>query len=127
MRDEDWDSESRLPGLRGGLSGVAEHAPSRRTVLALLGAGVTGGVVSNPGVATDLLRMAATLDREAVTPLDLVPTEDATHTAIEDGRWGEPSTWESGEVPGDDAQVLVPEDRTVTLSTESCEIGRAHV
>jgi hypothetical protein len=88
-------------------------------VLALLGAGVAGGVVSNPGVAVDLLRMAATFDRGEVTALDLVPPDDATHTAATDGRWGEPSTWDGGEVPGDGARVLIPEGRAVTLASES--------
>ena len=119
MRDEEWESKSRLPRSRAALSRVAEQSPPRRTVLALLGAGVTGGVVSNPGVATDLLRMATTMNEEEVTPLDLVPSEDATHTAIQDGRWTDGSTWENGEVPDDGARVLIPEDRTVTLASEA--------
>ena len=105
MHDEGRWPESGRRGPRAGLSRVAEHAPSRRTVLALLGAGLTGGVVSNPGVATDLLQMARTLGGGETSPPDLVPREDATHTAVEDGRWAQGSTWEDGEVPDDGARV----------------------
>ena len=50
--------------------------------------------------------------------LDLVPRSGATHTAVRDGAWNEPSTWSTGEVPGSDARVVIPTDQVVTLTHE---------
>ena len=41
--------------------------------------------------------------------MDLVPRGDATHVAIGDGDWFDPSIWSNGEVPGDNAKVLIPD------------------
>ena len=100
------------------LSTLAERRPRRRTLLGLLGGGLAGGVVSNPGVASEVLRLARTVGRPDPTPLDLVPPGDATHVAVADGRWATPATWRGGEVPGDDARVHVPADRRVRLASE---------
>ena len=56
-------------------------------------------------------------ERQAV--LDLVELSDVTHTAINDGDWDDPNTWEGGRVPGDDARVHIPEDVTVTYDSTS--------
>ena len=112
-------SNSRRQQLGDVVSSVADQTPRRRTLLALLGAGLAGGVVSNPGVATDLLRVAQSIQGGDRTPLDLVPRSDATHIAVRDGRWEDPSTWENGEVPVDGARVVIPDDRSVTLATEA--------
>ena len=53
------------------------------------------------------------------TFLDLVPHEAATHVAIKNGHWFNPSTWQNGQVPGDDADVLIPKDRYVWYGKES--------
>ena len=111
-------SNSRLKTLGEVLSTVADRRPRRRTLLALLGAGVAGGVVSNPGVAADLLQAARSIQGGDKSALDLVPPNDATHTAVQDGRWGAPSTWKNGAVPDDGARVLIPEDHTVRLASE---------
>ncbi len=37
----------------------------------------------------------------------LVPPEGATHVAVNNGSWFDPSTWANGQVPGDDAKVLI--------------------
>ncbi len=50
--------------------------------------------------------------------LDLVPHEQATHTAITDGAWSDAATWENGELPASQAHVLVPHGVTVTIDEE---------
>lgn len=50
---------------------------------------------------------------EHMAALALVPRGEATHVAIGDGDWFDPNTWASGNVPGDDAKVLIPEGVTV--------------
>lgn len=50
---------------------------------------------------------------EHMLVLDLVPRDEATHVAISDGDWFDASTWHNGEIPGDDAKVLIPEGITV--------------
>ncbi|MGC3941008.1 G8 domain-containing protein, partial [Roseobacter sp. EG26] len=46
---------------------------------------------------------------EHMAVLDLVPRAEATHIAIGNGDWDDPANWHNGEVPGDDAQALIPE------------------
>jgi hypothetical protein len=46
--------------------------------------------------------------------LDLVRHQDVTHTAINDGSWFNPTTWETGEVPGNNARVLIQSHIDVT-------------
>ena len=53
------------------------------------------------------------------TFLDLVPHEAATHVAIKNGHWFNPSTWQNGQVPGDDADVLIPKGRIVWYTEKS--------
>ncbi|MFQ5563057.1 MAG: Ig-like domain-containing protein [Parvularculaceae bacterium] len=45
--------------------------------------------------------------------LDLVPPDQATHTAVNNGSWFDPNTWANGEVPGEGAKVVIPEGITV--------------
>ena len=56
---------------------------------------------------------------EHQTFLDLVPHEQATHVAIKNGHWFDPTIWKNGKVPGDDADVLIPEGRRVWYGKES--------
>lgn len=51
--------------------------------------------------------------------LNLVPEDDATHVAVNNGSWFDPSTWANGEVPGDGAKVLISEGVTVSYDGES--------
>ncbi|MGB3510961.1 MAG: G8 domain-containing protein, partial [Microcoleaceae cyanobacterium] len=51
--------------------------------------------------------------------LDLAPIEDATHVAVNNGRWSDPNTWEQGQIPSDGAQVLIPEELKVTYDLDS--------
>lgn len=46
---------------------------------------------------------------EHMAAMDLVPRDEATHIAIGHGDWDDPANWHNGEVPGDDARVLIPE------------------
>ena len=50
---------------------------------------------------------------EHMAAMDLAPRGDATHVAIGDGDWFDPNIWAGGEVPGDDAKVLIPDGVTV--------------
>ncbi|GAB4523107.1 MAG: hypothetical protein Tsb0014_00330 [Pleurocapsa sp.] len=51
--------------------------------------------------------------------LDLVPHENATHIAIQNGGWFNPSTWQNGQIPGDGANVLIPQGRRVWYGKQS--------
>ena len=51
--------------------------------------------------------------------LDLVPHEQATHVAIKNGQWFDPNTWNTGEVPGDGANVVIPQGRWLFYGKES--------
>ncbi|NEO98777.1 MAG: hypothetical protein F6K58_08880 [Symploca sp. SIO2E9] len=51
---------------------------------------------------------------EHVALLDLLPPEKATHRAIADGNWTDSAIWEGGLVPGEDADVFIPEGIAVT-------------
>ncbi|WP_135502464.1 G8 domain-containing protein [Roseovarius aestuariivivens] len=49
----------------------------------------------------------------------LVPRSEATHIAISDGDWSDPSTWYEGRIPDADAKVLIPKGVSVRYDTES--------
>lgn len=70
----------------------------------------TGPHADNPAMA-----------REHAAMLALVPPAVATAVAINDGSWFAPSTWQSGEVPGVAAKVLIPSNVTVTYDGQSNE------
>ena len=46
---------------------------------------------------------------EHMAAMDLVPRDEASHIAIGNGDWDDPANWHNGEVPGDNATVLIPE------------------
>lgn len=56
---------------------------------------------------------------EHMAAMDLVPRDEATHVAVNDGPWDDPDTWHNGEIPGDDAKVLIPEGIEVTYGQVS--------
>ena len=49
----------------------------------------------------------------------LIPTNTATHTAIQSGPWSSSATWDTGTVPSDAAIVVIPAGTTVTYETQS--------
>lgn len=63
---------------------------------------------SNPGMALEHMQL-----------LDLVPRAEATHVAVANGDWFDPSTWHEGRIPGADAKVLIPRGVSVTYDGES--------
>jgi len=68
-------------------------------------------------MSTSLPRGASRAERDAI--LNLVEESAVTHTAINDGDWDDPNTWEGGRIPDDDARVQIPEGITVTYDSTS--------
>ena len=56
---------------------------------------------------------------EHTAALDLVARDEATHIAVRNGDWSDPDTWYNGEIPDDDARVLIPEGIHVDYATVS--------
>lgn len=57
--------------------------------------------------------------QEHMAALNLVPTNEATHVAVNNGSWFDPNTWASGEVPGAGAKVWIPEGVEVAYDGQS--------
>lgn len=55
------------------------------------------------------------LRAEHMELLDLVPDAAISHRAIRDGLWSDPATWRDGRLPTADANVLIPQGKSVTL------------
>ncbi|CAA6803690.1 MAG: Unknown protein [uncultured Aureispira sp.] len=49
----------------------------------------------------------------------LIPSNTATHTAVQNGSWFDPMTWDVGTVPSDAAIVVVPGNITVNYEGQS--------
>ncbi|MEO0769553.1 MAG: G8 domain-containing protein [Cyanobacteria bacterium J06649_4] len=49
----------------------------------------------------------------------LIDSTQATHTAIRSGAWSDPKTWSGGNVPGNNAKVLITQGKTVVYDQES--------
>lgn len=49
----------------------------------------------------------------------IIPTNTATHLAVQNGSWFSPTTWNTGTVPSDAAIVIVPYGLTVTYEGQS--------
>ncbi|MEO1243152.1 MAG: cadherin-like domain-containing protein [Pseudomonadota bacterium] len=56
---------------------------------------------------------------EHMALMALAPVADATHIAVNNGSWFDPNTWASGEVPGEGAQVVIPDGVTVDYDGQS--------
>jgi hypothetical protein len=70
--------------------------------------------VSNSFSETDQLETAELselFEKQAI--LELVKPEEATHIATKSGSWFDPETWQDGQIPDQDARVLIPVDLTV--------------
>ncbi|MDW8201479.1 MAG: G8 domain-containing protein [Cyanobacteriota bacterium SKYGB_h_bin112] len=51
--------------------------------------------------------------------LNLVPHAAATHVAVRDGLWSDPTTWQGGRIPNNSANVLIPTGIDVIYNVES--------
>ncbi|WP_425407757.1 Ig-like domain-containing protein [Hyphococcus sp.] len=56
---------------------------------------------------------------EHMAVLAIVAVADATHVAVNNGSWFDPSTWRDGQVPGAGAKVVIPEGVEVAYDGES--------
>lgn len=56
---------------------------------------------------------------EHMQVLNLVPHAEATHIAISDGDWNDPSTWYQGRIPDAGAKALIPESVSVAYNSVS--------
>jgi hypothetical protein len=56
---------------------------------------------------------------EHLAALALVPSSGATHVAIKNGAWFDPSIWQNGTVPGNDADVWIQPGVAVTYNAQS--------
>lgn len=56
---------------------------------------------------------------EHMAALTLVPRDEATHIAIGNGSWFDPDNWYQGQIPEDDARVLIPEGVHITYDDTS--------
>ena len=77
--------------------------------------GGDGGMDDMPHVHPDDPSKAS----EHMAMLALVPVDDATHVAVNNGSWFDPATWAGGEVPGEGARVVIPAGVTVDYDGES--------
>ena len=51
--------------------------------------------------------------------LNLVPQAKATHVAVKSGSWSDSNVWKNGKVPGNGADVLIPEGFGLTYNVSS--------
>lgn len=56
---------------------------------------------------------------EHMAAMDLVPRDEATHIAVSDGDWFDKNTWHNGNIPDDNAKVLIPEGINVQYGSVS--------
>ncbi len=68
-------------------------------------------------VSVCLLFAIQVLQAQNITTL--IPTNTATHTAVQNGDWFSSSTWDTGSVPSDAAIVVIPAGLTVTYEGQS--------
>ncbi len=66
-----------------------------------------------------LLLVTASVDLNAQNLGSLVPTNTATHTAVQSGSWFSTSTWDTETIPSDAAIVVIPSGFTVNYSGQS--------
>ncbi|MBC8138324.1 MAG: G8 domain-containing protein, partial [Fibrella sp.] len=82
-------------------------------------AGSISFVVSTGVPAFAQVHLDSAMVAEHDRMLALVPTNQATHVAVGSGPWNSGSTWNTGNVPGNDAKVYIPAGRTVTYNSNA--------
>lgn len=97
--------------VSGPSGGRANPAPPTQSE----GAGGHTGHQTND--TTQTLDAAMQADHAAI--MALVPVSAATHVAVKDGSWFDPSTWANGIIPGEGARVLIPDGVAVSYDGES--------
>lgn len=55
----------------------------------------------------------------AVELMAIAPESAATHKAVKSGSWFSTSTWQNGQIPGNEADVFIPQGVSVTYDGES--------
>ncbi|MEM8567570.1 MAG: G8 domain-containing protein, partial [Bacteroidota bacterium] len=55
---------------------------------------------------------------QPTNPLDLLPSGQETHTVLNSGNWSDTNTWLNGRTPTDQAKVLIPMGKTLTIDGE---------
>lgn len=94
-------------------SGSDTPLPTTAEEIAAFVAEVRNGVEDHVHAA-DSVKMT-----EHMQVLDLVSPAEATHIAIGNGSWFDPDNWHNGEVPGDDAMVVIPSNVWMEYDNES--------
>lgn len=56
---------------------------------------------------------------EHMAAMKLLDPSDASHVAIKSGNWSDPSTWAGGKVPGEGADVHIPEGLSIRYDSTS--------
>jgi hypothetical protein len=123
------DRDERLTGTdRAGVDAaglaraVRERGPNRRTLLSLVGAAGVGATLARGGEFAGTLSGLTGSGPSERPPggnvnedaLALVPDDEATHRAVNSGRWDRAATWDGG-VPEDGARVVVESGVRVRL------------
>ncbi|HHP7232479.1 MAG TPA: DUF4347 domain-containing protein, partial [Xenococcaceae cyanobacterium] len=81
---------------------------------------IEASIAFQPEVATFDGVLAGGHDmKEHMELLNLVPQSLATNVAVKNGSWFNASTWQDGKVPGNNADVLIPEGLTVVYDAQS--------
>lgn len=110
-------------GMSGLMGPTATEVQTLPSSLSLLGGGRGAWAASQSKVSssmTDPNMDDGQMDMPSshhMMGASLVPTEQATSIAVQDGPWSSPETWMDGRVPGAGARVWIMPDRTVTVDT----------
>lgn len=104
-------------GHAGGPAAGGQPSPATGGASGGAAGGHSAGHGANTGGAPRPLDAAMQADHDAL--MRLVPVSAATHVAVKDGSWFDPSTWANGEVPGDGARVVIPAGVAVAYDGES--------
>ena len=124
--DDRTRGEPREIATAAGEAVVSRLSANRRTVLSLLGAGVAGAAVSNPGTVAGLLQGMPGLDDGEKRPAELVPPKRMDVRAVQAGAWSDAATWDE-RVPTEGDWVQIPTDVSVTLDGETARLKALRV
>lgn len=71
------------------------------------------GILVSPAVHVYMQMPMASHNSDDAAVLALCPHVEATHMAVADGDWSDPTTWLDGRIPANGARVLIPHGRTI--------------